>query len=95
VKQLMLTIFGCLVRRDHWREDAACLNQPMALFFPHHTLTEDRWDVAKHFCSSCIVKDECLGLVINLEEHDDRWGLFGGYTPTERRVLRDERRKAK
>ena len=23
------------------------------------------------------------------------WGLFGGYTPTERRVLRDERKKAK
>ena len=95
MKQWMLTTFGYQVRRDHWREDAACLDQPMALFFPHHTLTEDRWDVAKQFCVDCTVKEECLGLVIKLEEHDDRWGLFGGYTPTERRVLRDQRRKVK
>jgi hypothetical protein len=34
-----------------------------------------------------------LNLVIKLEEHDDRWGIFGGYTPTERRVLREKKRK--
>jgi len=82
-------------KRYDWREDAACLGQPMAVFFPHHTMTDDRWDVAKTICAICTVQTQCLNLVINLEEHDDRWGIFGGYTPTERRLLRDKKRKKK
>lgn len=81
-------------KRDHWREDAACLDQPMQVFFPVGRGTgEERWDAAKAICARCTVQAQCLNLVIKLEEHDDRWGVFGGLTPMERRVVRMERRK--
>jgi WhiB family redox-sensing transcriptional regulator len=81
------------VKRDHWREDAACLDADMDIFFPSRNNAEDRWDRAKAFCKDCKVKKQCLSLVMHLEEHDDRWGVFGGLTPMERRVLRDKQRR--
>jgi hypothetical protein len=30
---------------------------------------------------------------MNLQEDDDRWGVFGGMNPMERRVLRDQIKK--
>jgi len=81
------------VKRDHWREDAACLDADMDIFFPSRNNAEDRWDRAKAFCKECKVKKQCLSLVMHLEEHDDRWGVFGGLTPMERRVLRDKQRR--
>lgn len=81
------------MKRDHWREDAACLDADMDIFFPSRNNAEDRWDRAKAFCKECKVKKQCLSLVMHLEEHDDRWGVFGGLTPMERRVLRDKQRR--
>jgi WhiB family redox-sensing transcriptional regulator len=81
------------VKRDHWREDAACLDADMDIFFPSRNNAEDRWDRAKALCKNCKVKKQCLSLVMHLEEHDDRWGVFGGLTPMERRVLRDKQRR--
>lgn len=83
------------MKRDHWREDAACLDADMDIFFPNRNNAEDRWDRAKALCKQCTVKKECLSLVMHLEEHDDRWGVFGGLTPMERRVLRDKQRRRK
>jgi WhiB family redox-sensing transcriptional regulator len=83
------------VKRDHWREDAACLNVATEVFFPsaRGIASEDRWEPAKAICANCTVRKECLKLVINLEEHDDRWGVFGGLSPMERRAVRERRRK--
>jgi WhiB family redox-sensing transcriptional regulator len=82
------------MKRDHWREDAACLSAGTEIFFPSGRGTgEDRWDAAKAICRSCTVKRHCLNLVINLEEHDDRWGVFGGLSPMERRAMRQERKR--
>lgn len=83
------------MKRDHWREDALCLDAPMEVFFPHRNNAEDRWDAAKAYCKNCTVKKQCLALVMTLEEHDDRWGVFGGLNPMERRVLRDKQRRKK
>lgn len=81
-------------KRDHWREDALCLDTPTHIFFPVGRGTgEERWDAAKAICRGCKVKKQCLNLVIKLEEHDDRWGVFGGLSPMERRVIRAERKK--
>ena len=83
-----------MVKRDHWREDAACLEQPTHLFFPVGRGTgEERWDAAKAVCERCTVRNDCLNLVIGLEEHDDRWGVFGGLSPMERRTLRQKRKQ--
>ena len=78
------------MRRDHWREDALCVGQPLEVFFASQTLAEDRWDAAKAICKQCPVKHECLQLVINLPEDDDRWGVFGGLSPADRRVKRGQ-----
>jgi len=77
------------MKRDHWREDALCEGQHLEVFFPT-SLSEDRWDKAKEICTKCTVKKECLKLVINLPEDDDRWGVFGGLSPADRRVMRDK-----
>jgi hypothetical protein len=81
------------VKRDHWREDALCIGQPLEVFFASQTLAEDRWDAAKTVCKKCNVKKQCLKLVIHLPEDDDRYGVFGGYSPMDRRKLRDEIRR--
>ena len=83
------------MRRDHWREDARCLGQPVDVFFPDMSHGEARWDKAKTICKTCSVKRECLKLVIDLSEDDDRYGVFGGLSPMERRVKRHQIRKQK
>jgi hypothetical protein len=80
------------MRRDHWREDALCVGQPLEVFFASQTLAEDRWDAAKLICKKCTVKKECLKLVIDLPEDDDRWGVFGGLSPADRRMRRAQMR---
>lgn len=81
------------MRRDHWREDAKCLDYPTEIFFPANTASETRFDQAKTICKRCAVKAQCLKLVMNLQEDDDRWGVFGGLNPMERRVLRSKIKK--
>lgn len=80
------------MKREDWREDAVCVGKASEVFFPHHTLAENKYEGAKEICQPCPVKRQCLNLVINLDERDDRWGVFGGKTPAERR---DERAKRK
>ena len=82
------------MRRDHWKEDALCVGKPLEIYFPA-TLAEDRWDAAKAICKQCTVKRECLQLVINLPEDDDRWGVFGGLSPADRRMKRAQMRGRK
>ena len=81
-----------MMKRDHWREDAKCLGVEHTVFFPPTTHFEDRFDAAKNVCEGCTVRKQCLQLVINLDESDDRWGVFGGKTPNERKKLREQRR---
>jgi WhiB family redox-sensing transcriptional regulator len=81
------------MRREHWREDALCLDYPTTIFFPANTPSETRFDQAKGICKRCTVKKQCLKLAMNLQEDDDRWGVFGGMNPMERRVLRDQIKK--
>ena len=78
------------MKRDHWREDARCLGQPVDVFFPDMSMGDARWDRAKDVCKNCTVKRECLKLVIGLPDDDDRYGVFGGLSPNERRSKRHE-----
>lgn len=78
---------------NRWWEKAACIGAASDIFFPHDTLSNDRWDRARSFCESCPVRQNCLDEVLALEDHDDRWGMYGGMTPGERRVVRDYRRR--
>jgi WhiB family redox-sensing transcriptional regulator len=81
----------------HWREHAACIGVGVEVFFPNSKgAGDERWELAKAICQNCIVRRQCLELALQSEEHDDRWGVFGGLTPLERRSVRDKKKaKAK
>jgi WhiB family redox-sensing transcriptional regulator len=71
-----------------WRDEARCVGMPNEMFFPEK-ITDNRFDAALKVCAGCPVTYECLMLVVNLDDVDDRWGVFGDTTPKERRNIRD------
>lgn len=82
--------------RDHWRDEANCRGQSGAIFFPdHRILNEARWDIPRTFCAECVVRQDCLEMVLKYEDTDDRWGMFGGLSPAERREVRYARKGLK
>lgn len=85
-----------MTKHKHWREDANCLDVDTEVFFPSGRGTggEERWDYAKSVCAFCKVRKPCLELALSIEEHDDRWGIYGGLTPLERRAVRIKRKAA-
>ncbi|TMR13807.1 WhiB family transcriptional regulator [Nonomuraea turkmeniaca] len=42
-------------------------------------------DLAKAICAGCPVRGDCLRWAL---EHGERWGIWGGLNPRERRHLR-------
>jgi len=79
--------------RHHWTDDALCKGKPTSIFFPQYSPHDNRWQMARDICAGCTVKEECLAVVLRLEDTDDRWGMFGGLTPEQRRDIRKEQRE--
>ena len=71
-----------------WRESAACIDAETSVFFPADAREPNAWDIARTYCAECPVRSQCLASVMSIEVTDDRWGMFGGLTPYERKVLR-------
>jgi len=71
-----------------WVEQAACRDLHVSIFFPPDAREPDAWNVARSICALCPVRKNCLALVIDLETTDDKWGMFGGLTPYERKMKR-------
>lgn len=71
-----------------WQEDAICNQTDPEAFFP-----EKGGSVrdAKTICSLCPVQAECLDYALAT---DQRYGVWGGVTERNLRVLRRERRDA-
>ncbi|CAB4204119.1 WhiB-like iron-sulfur binding domain containing protein [uncultured Caudovirales phage] len=74
-----------------WREHAACINAETSVFFPADAREPDAWNIARTYCAECPVVTHCLDSVMSIEVTDDRWGMFGGHTPHERKLLRRKR----
>ncbi len=74
-------LFVRLPYRDH----AACVGEPVELFFPTHGdyVTAAK---AKLVCERCPVREECLA-----DNLDEVAGIYGGTTGKERRKVRAER----
>lgn len=70
-----------------WRDRAECIGAPNEIFFPT-SMSIYRYDQAKAICEICPVTQECLESVLDLEDLEDRWGVFGGLTPPERAEVR-------
>jgi WhiB family redox-sensing transcriptional regulator len=81
-------------RRTWWGEDAACQGVGHHIFFPDTKKGDCKGKLvalyaeAKTYCERCPVTSECLESQLKWEvdtfQHD---GMWGGLTPTERRVL--------
>jgi WhiB family redox-sensing transcriptional regulator len=68
-----------------WHKSAACYNKGTELYF-HEGLKNAKPVArqAKAQCMSCPVRDLCLQSSL---EHRDRYGIWGGLTPSERARL--------
>jgi WhiB family redox-sensing transcriptional regulator len=73
---------------------ALCKGEDVDMFYPpeykHLTLVErkywrDRVGVAKALCAECPLREQCLKWAI---DNGEVFGVWGGYTPRERRRLR-------
>ena len=71
---------------QEWQEIAACRTIPVELFFP---MVEHETDQAKAVCLECLVREPCLESAITAGE---RFGVWGGLTPPERRSIVAKRR---
>lgn len=73
---------------EAWRADAACRDTPHVDFFPG--LGETTLP-AKAVCETCLVRAECLQYALANEE---MFGIWGGTSERQRRIMRREIRKA-
>lgn len=73
---------------DDWRLQARCRGMDPDLFFPEHGGSGNDTRSAKAVCAECPVSHECLDFALhNFDTHDD-YGVWGGTSVIERRVLR-------
>jgi WhiB family redox-sensing transcriptional regulator len=69
--------------RPPWYELAACRGLDPDLFFPERG---ERTDDALAVCAPCPVRDDCLAAGLT-----ERFGIWGGRSERQRRILRRER----
>jgi WhiB family redox-sensing transcriptional regulator len=72
---------------DNWREGASCCETDLAIFFPEKGGSSEAKD-AKRVCGACAVRGFCLQEAL---KNDEPYGVWGGLTVRERRVLRKKR----
>ncbi len=70
-----------------WRETATCRDLDPELFFPVGVtgMAIEQIEAAKSFCVDCSSRDACLDFAITTNQE---YGVWGGTTEDERRVLR-------
>jgi WhiB family transcriptional regulator, redox-sensing transcriptional regulator len=70
-----------------WQELASCTGKPAAWWFPANDLGAvggvDAYAEARPICMTCPVKASCAKAGAN-----ERFGMWGGLTPTQRRLKR-------
>lgn len=70
------------IPRDQWRIYGICTQTDPALFYPEEG---NQNAAAKRICKECPVQTQCLAEAL---EHDEAFGIWGGYTPRERLRLK-------
>ena len=76
--------------REDWRAEAACIGENLDIFFPlgdqatHHALSNQ----AKQVCARCPVLATCRAWALRTSPE---FGIFGGLTAHERRLVREGR----
>lgn len=72
---------------EDWREGAVCRDLNPELFFPVGVtgMAVHQIETAKSHCQDCAAKEPCLQFAITTNQE---YGVWGGLTEDERRVLR-------
>ncbi len=73
--------------RGDWQASAACAGEMGSVFYPplrpeRKAVRVGRERRAKAVCESCPVRSDCLDHAM---PHDERYGIWGGLSETERR----------
>lgn len=71
-----------------WRQRAACRGADSDIFYPHEDAVVAIASIIAEYCDRCEVRTECLEYAI---ERDERYGIWGGMTPKQRRALVPEK----
>ena len=74
---------------NEWMESALCAQTDPELFFAD----KGDWNKvirAKLVCRQCQVREKCLAWAL---ENNERFGVWGGMTPTQRQALRSPSRR--
>ncbi len=89
----MLTMLQDRWNEFDWRKDATCRDLNPELFFPIGVTGQavDQIEIAKSHCVTCPSKDFCLEFAVTTNQE---YGVWGGTTEDERRVLRRQWRAA-
>lgn len=69
---------------DAWQQQALCAQTDPEAFYPEKGGSARE---AKRICARCDVRAECLDYALT---HDERYGVYGGYSERERRRMRRE-----
>jgi len=67
---------------DGWQHHANCIDAPPDTCFPEDNEEEYSYSISRKLCEECPVAGFCLEIGLN-----ERWGMWGGLTPTERQKL--------
>lgn len=67
-----------------WTTDALCAEIGVEPYF-------NNYERAKASCRTCPVLNDCLEWALGFDEWADQHGIFGGTSPSERKLLRRER----
>lgn len=73
--------------KKNWEKEALCRGKDNEIFFPDEAqqMTAKKIKNAKAICTGCPVRAECLFTSITNEE---KFGIWGGFSPRERSVIR-------
>lgn len=70
---------------EDWQSRANCLGVDPDLFFPERGASTAE---AKAVCAGCVVREQCLEYAL---ANGEKFGIWGGTSERERRVIRRER----
>lgn len=87
---------SAILTRD-WQHQGLCRAEDGAVFFPpshfeHKPDREAREAKAKAICAQCEVRGECLEWALAIREP---YGVWGGYSETERKQILAGKRRAR
>jgi WhiB family transcriptional regulator, redox-sensing transcriptional regulator len=85
VEELQAAASGSDPETGDWRQWGRCAETDPDEFFPEKGSTTRH---AKRICAGCEVRTQCLDYAL---EADERFGIWGGTSERERRLIRRER----